>query len=164
VTVDAGYDLAYLLDLERIKRLKARYFRFLDEQNWAGWSDLFTEDARFDLHRHGQDERWAGRVVLSGRTEIVAYVSKRLQGVISVHHGHTPDIELDGPDRAHGSWAMSDYLEEPVVDGSRVRLLGHGYYFEDYRKEGDFWRIANLRLTRIRIDRFDDQIAIRRES
>jgi 3-phenylpropionate/cinnamic acid dioxygenase small subunit len=55
VTVDAGYDLAYLLDLERIKRLKARYFRFLDEQNWAGWGDLFTEDARFDLQRHGQD-------------------------------------------------------------------------------------------------------------
>jgi hypothetical protein len=117
-----------------------------------------------ELYRHGQDERWAGRVVLSGRSDIVAFVSKRMKGVISVHHGHMPDIELDGPDRAHGSWAMSDYLEEPVVDGRRVQMRGYGYYFEDYRKEGGSWRIANLRLTRIRIDRSDEQIAVRRES
>jgi len=39
------------LELEAIKRLKARYFRCMDTKDWEGWADVFTEDAslEFDL-------------------------------------------------------------------------------------------------------------------
>ncbi len=151
-------DVAYLLDLERIKQLKAHYFRFLDEQRWAEWGDLFTEDAVMELCRHGEDV-----LVITGREAIVAHVSGRLEGVVSVHHGHTPAIEIRGPDEAEGSWAMFDYLEEPVVQGKRVRINGYGYYLEQYRREGPRWRIARLRLTRIRIDRYEEIVAPRPE-
>ncbi|NKT12177.1 nuclear transport factor 2 family protein, partial [Rhodococcus hoagii] len=31
-------------------------------------------------------------------------------------------------------------------------LHGYGHYVEEYRKAGDDWRIASMRLTRLRTD------------
>lgn len=31
-------------DIEQIKQLKAKYFRFVDTKQWDAWGELFTED------------------------------------------------------------------------------------------------------------------------
>ena len=31
-------------ELEAIRQLKARYFRFMDTQQWESWSECFTSD------------------------------------------------------------------------------------------------------------------------
>ena len=36
-------------DIEAIRQLKARYFRFVDTKQWDRWGDLFTEDAVFHV-------------------------------------------------------------------------------------------------------------------
>jgi SnoaL-like domain len=68
-----------------------------------------------------------------------------------------PEIVLTGPTSARGIWAMEDYVEWP--EGSEVKeapeakgFRGYGHYEEEYRNEGGHWRIAFLRLTRLRID------------
>ena len=38
--------LRELRDIESIKQLKARYFRFMDTKQWDEWQWVFTEDAR----------------------------------------------------------------------------------------------------------------------
>ena len=138
-------DTGRLLAVEEIRRLKARYFRLLDTQQWDDWGDVFTADVVMDIPEAG--------TVTTGRDDVVRGVSSALAGAQTVHHGHMPEIELTGPDTARGIWAMEDYVEWPTgEDGARVGMRGYGHYREEYRREDDVWRIARLRLDRLRID------------
>ena len=123
---------------QQLCELKAKYFRFIDMKNWEDFADVFTADA---ILRNSE-------VTVTGRAEIVEYVMGRLDGAISVHHGHMPEIEING-DEAHGIWAMEDFIERR--DGTKFK--GYGHYFERYRFE-DKWRIAEIQLTRLRRDQF----------
>jgi hypothetical protein len=137
--------LQQLLDIEAIKQLKARYFRFLDSKQWGEWGMLFTEDCVLEHAEEG--------TVQHGRETIVATVSAALTGCRSCHHGHMPEIEITGEDTARGTWAMYDYLEwDPLDDGTRVGLQGYGHYREEYVRQDGGWRIARTRLERIRVD------------
>jgi hypothetical protein len=138
-----------LADLEQIKQLKSRYCRYVDLKHWERLRALFTEDARFE----GLGSAPTG----AGVEQFVSGISTRLADCVSIHHCHTPDIVFMDADRARGIWAMMDYLQwsNPVqireVPGA-VGFVGYGHYEEEYRRTGHGWRIALLRLTRLRID------------
>jgi ketosteroid isomerase-like protein len=133
-------------DIEAIKQLKARYFRYLDTKQWEQWGDVFTEDCEL-VNPQSRD------VPLRGREEIVGLISRNLENVVSVHHGHMPEIELLSDTEARGIWAMFDLLigvRHSREDAGEVRLEGFGHYIEHYRKEPDGrWRIARLQLMRL---------------
>jgi hypothetical protein len=134
-----------LLDIEEIKGLKARYFRFLDTQRWDDWALVFATDAVLEVPE--------ADVVTTGRDEIVRGVSHALAGARTVHHGHMPEIEITGPDTARGTWAMQDYVEwAPADGGERTGLVGYGHYHEEYVREDGAWRIARSHLARLRVD------------
>ncbi len=138
-------ELQQLLDLEEIKRLKARYFRAMDQKQWDEFAQVFARDAVMEVPEANMIQR--------GRDAIVKSVSGVLAGVRTVHHGHMPEIELTGPDTARGIWAMFDYVEWPASKtGARVGLQGFGHYREEYVREDGQWRIHRLRLERLRID------------
>ncbi len=138
-----------LLDIEAIKRLKARYFRTLDRQDWDGFASVFAADAVLDVPEAG--------LVRNGRDEIATSVGKALTGAQTVHHGHMPEIELTGPDTARGIWAMADYVEWPASEsGERVGFRGYGHYKEDYVREDGEWQIARTHLVRLRVDPLED--------
>jgi NAD(P)-dependent dehydrogenase (short-subunit alcohol dehydrogenase family) len=136
-----------LVEIEAIKRLKARYFRLVDTKRWDEWGDVFTENAVLD-HPANRPEP------IVGRAEIVETVSASLRDVITVHHGHMPEIELLDATHASGVWAMEDLLLTP--DGgsnSVVRYHGYGHYIERYVKGDDGrWRIAHLLLSRLHLE------------
>ncbi|MGH8985666.1 MAG: nuclear transport factor 2 family protein [Acidimicrobiia bacterium] len=137
--------LQRLLDIEDIKRLKARYFRALDHQDWGEFANVFALDAHLEVPEGNMSEH--------GRDAVVASVSGVLEGARTVHHGHMPEIELTGTDTARGVWAVSDYVEFPVAEGrDRVGLQGYGYYTEEYVREDGEWRIKRLHLSRLRVD------------
>ena len=132
-----------LVDIEEIKQLKARYFRFMDMKQWDAWADVFTEDC----HLLVEGSPGVNQTDITGRDKIVAFVSKVLRDEITTHHGHMPEIEITGPDTARAIWAMYDYLTGPIS------LKGYGHYHETYRRGADGrWRIATLDLRRIRVD------------
>ena len=134
---------ARLLEVEAIRQLKARYFRFLDGKRWSEWGDLFTEDAVLDTTDDAAD------AVVHGREAIVARVSQALEGALTVHHGHMPEIELTGEGRARAIWSMEDYLEFPG-DPPALIIHGRGHYHEEYLKGPDRrWRIHSLKLRRL---------------
>jgi uncharacterized protein (TIGR02246 family) len=137
--------LRQLLDIEDIKRLKARYFRTLDQKDWSAWGQVFATDVTMDVPE--------ADLVLQGRDAVVEFVSGALEGARTVHHGHTPEIELTGPDTARGIWAMFDYVEWPTTESDdRVGLHGYGHYVEEYAREDGEWHIARTRLDRLRVD------------
>lgn len=136
-----------LCDIEAIKQLKACYFRLLDTKQWGNWRALFTDDARFE----GTAQHY------SGPDEFVTGTSRRLEPARTIHHGHMPEIRLLAPGRARGIWAMSDWVEFPAPqpDGPTAGqhgFVGYGHYQEEYRKQNGLWKIAFLRLTRLRLD------------
>jgi uncharacterized protein (TIGR02246 family) len=137
--------LQRLIDIEEIKQLKARFFRVLDTQDWDGYGQVFSADAHMEVPE--------GNVSVDGRANIAAAVSGFLVNARTVHHGHTSEIEITGPDTARGIWAMFDYVEFPEAeDGSRNGLQGYGHYREEYVREDGQWRIKHLHLSRLRID------------
>jgi hypothetical protein len=141
-------DAQQWLELEAIKRLKARYFRCMDTKDWDGWREVFTEDAslEFDLAVSTLGRPGQPAPKLAGREAILAYVSKAFATNQTVHHGHMPELELLSDTRARGVWAMEDIVD----DGDRI-VHGYGHYHETYEKVGGEWRIATVHLTRIRM-------------
>jgi len=135
-----------LLAVERIKQLKARYFRTLDAKDWAGWGQVFTTDATLTVDTGAGPQGRSTEPAAVGRENIVAYVRGRIDPAITVHHGHMPEIEITSPTNARGVWSMEDIVETPERS-----MNGHGHYHETYRIEDGAWRIATLHLTRLRV-------------
>lgn len=127
-------------DIEAIKRLKARYFRFLDQKLWDDWGALFGRE--FTALYQGPHPD----IVFGSGAELVAMNRELLASAPTVHHGHTPDISLTGPDTASGCWAMYDRVE---MAGNAFE--GWGYYDELYRREDGEWKFHRIVLTRLKI-------------
>jgi hypothetical protein len=132
-------------DVEAIRQLKARYLRYIDEQRWAELGDVFTDNAVVAGADHPQ-----------GRQGIVAHIRDLLSGGRSVHHAELEALEFTGERTASAKWAMSDRVELPA-GSPHAGWSGSGGYHEDYVKDGDAWRIARLRLTRLRRDPLVDE-------
>ena len=133
-----------MTDYEEICSLKARYFRCMDEKDWDGYAAVFAPDAEMDTTQDGGG-------VTRGAQAIADFVRSAVDPVVTVHHGHMPEITITSPTTATGVWAMEDHLWWPE-GGPFAHLHGYGHYHETYEKIDGRWLIASLRLTRIRVD------------
>lgn len=128
-------------DVEAIKQLKARYFRLMDTKDWDGFGDVFAPDVEIDTSVDGGG-------VIRGRDEFVTFLRGVIGDVVTVHHGHMPEITVTSPTTATGIWALEDQLWWP--EGAPLRHMhGFGHYHETYEKTDTGWRIKTLRLTRL---------------
>jgi len=148
-----------LIAVEDIKKLKARYFRDLDTKDWDDLPSIFALDAAFDLRAvnsvrqlttgemmpplGGEDQ------IFRGRATIVAMIRSALEGLYTVHHGHTPEIEITGATTARGIWVLEDMLRKP---SGQLLFTGFGHYHETYENGGSGWEIKTSRLTRLYMD------------
>jgi SnoaL-like domain len=128
-------------DIEAIKQLKARYFRTMDTKDWDGMRRVFCDDVQIDTSGSGGS-------VITGADGFLNFLRGAIGDAVTVHHGHTPEIDLTSATTATGIWAMEDMLRWP--DGRE--LHGFGHYHETYSKVNDHWRIQSSRLTRLRMD------------
>ena len=126
-----------LEDIEAIKKLKARYCEYCDNQYDAdGLASLFTEDAI-----------WDGGEVL-GRNEGREAIRRFFQGSsqrlpFAIHHVMNPIIEVDG-DTGTGQW----YLFQPCTraDGNRAAWLAARYNETYVRLDGE-WKFQHMTIT-----------------
>ncbi|HPG28752.1 MAG TPA: nuclear transport factor 2 family protein [Myxococcota bacterium] len=134
-----------LVAIESIRQLKGRYFQLMDQKRWDEWAMVFCEDCTIDSTQDAAP-------LLHGRQAFLDFLPPLLEGVKTVHHGHTPVIEILGPDRARATWSMEDMLWFPP-GGDRHHLWGVGFYFEQYRRDPDGeWRILEMKLRRVRVE------------
>ncbi|MBV8463716.1 MAG: nuclear transport factor 2 family protein [Acidimicrobiales bacterium] len=141
--IDAGVDgmSGDVDDTAAICRLKARYFRTMDTKDWDGMRAVFTDDVVMDLTE-------AGGGVMAGADAFLAFLEETLDGAVTVHHGHMPEIELTSDVTATGIWALNDVVIWP----NGMRLDGYGHYHETYEKTAEGWRISSSKLTRLHAD------------
>lgn len=132
-------------DIEAIKQLKARYFRCMDIKDWDGMRQVFAQDVHVDTSGDGGG-------IQDDADDFMTMLRSNIEDVVTVHHGHMPEITLTSPTTATGIWAMEDHLWWP--EGSPLKHLhGYGHYHETYEKGADgTWRITSLKLTRLRVD------------
>ncbi len=134
--------------IERIKQLKARYFRCMDTKDWDGFQAVFAADATLDTTEEAPEVE-----VVHGAPNIRQFVEGMVGPVVTVHHGHMPEIEITSPTTARGIWAMQDFLQIP--EGSPLgmkSMTGWGHYTETYELVDGTWLIKTLVLTRLRRD------------
>lgn len=144
-------ELERMLIVNAVHQLKGRYFRTLDCKDWAGYEAVFAPDLVADM-RDASGQRDESQLIF-GAAAYVAGLAPALQGVITVHHGHSPEIDVLSATEATGIWAMEDKLWPGADSPLPFRFLhGYGHYHERYvRWEGD-WRISEIRLSRLHVE------------
>ncbi|MGH3411632.1 MAG: nuclear transport factor 2 family protein [Marmoricola sp.] len=119
-----------LEDVAQIKRLKYRYLRTLDLKRWDEFADCFVPEATGDYDG----------LVFDSREKLVAFMRENMgPGLISVHHVHHPEVDVDG-DTATGTWYLQDKV---ILPEAKFVLEGAAFYDDRYRRTPDGWRIVH---------------------
>lgn len=145
-----------LAAIEEIKRVKARYFRGVDTGDGDLVRSILAEQCELDYigcctdPKSGLDFMPAMNVVLRGRDKWVSDAFKKA-GIVSVHQGYNPDIEILSPNSARGTWAMTDRLYMPP-GAPFSAMIGYGYYHDTYMKEPSGWKLQTTRIERLRVE------------
>jgi hypothetical protein len=139
-----------LIAAEEIRQLKARYFRLLDTKQWDEFEALFAADATFDMRdaAGARDEK----ALLAGAPAIAAFVRDAVAGMVTVHHGHMPEIDVLSAHAARGTWAMADVLRWTTGGADDTQVLhGYGHYHDTYARVDGRWLIQSSRLSRLSV-------------
>jgi len=125
--------MSNLEEIEAIKQLKYKYFRCVDKRLWDELAECLTADA---VARYS-----GGKYAFNGRDQIIGFLKKGMtQTLLTMHHGHHPEIKLTGPNTARGIWALEDY----VIDLTRnTTLHGAAFYEDEYVKVNGEWKIKS---------------------
>ena len=138
--------LQTLIEIEAVKNLKARYFRMLDTKDWEGFKSVWEPQMEHEMVAEQQKHH-------GSRDDFVGFVSQALNGVVTVHHGQTPEIEITSPTTAKAIWPFVDRLKPgPDAIKGAPEMIGYGHYHETYLKSDAGWRIKTQLVTRLRLD------------
>ncbi len=120
-----------LADIESIKQLKYRYWRFVHTGQPEKVAGCFSEDAEFTIR--------PSTPPFKGREQIQQIFEGMVKaGGLTVPQGHNPEIEIIGSNRAVGLWQLDNIRFEG--DWSKGSRMGNGYV-EEYVKENGQWLI-----------------------
>lgn len=151
--------LERLIAIEEVRRVKARYWRGLDTEDWDLFASVFTTDVTVDFREAYNAEgsetafphKLRGEVIhgLDTWVEVVkrGRAARNQVGSVSMHHGHMPEIDILSPSTARAIWAMEDMVFWP----GKGTTHGFGYYHEAYEKIDGAWKIKHVRLQRLRV-------------
>ena len=128
-----------ITEIESIRQLKYRYFRYLDQKLWEPLKELFVPEAVSSYS--------GGKYAFKGRDAILEFLASSLgPTMITMHHGHHPEIQLTSESTATGIWA----LEDVVIDtANELTIRGAAYYRDEYVKLNGEWKIRSTGYERL---------------
>ena len=132
-----------MLDLENIeliKQMKARYFRYLDSVDYDGLATIFTDD--IFAHFKGGAYDFA----LDGWPQLLEFYKMAITPKkFGTHTGHHPEIDVNG-DEATGIWYLTDVFynleDKHVIRGSAI-------YSDEYIKVDGVWKVRKTGYKRL---------------
>ena len=128
-----------LYEIELIKKLKYRYMRVLDLNQWDELADCFTEDAGTDYD--------SGKYSFQGKKNIIDFLRQFMDRPTQItrHNAHHPEIDVTSDTIATGTW----YLQDMVIDlDANTTLRGAGFYHDEYEKVDGQWKIKHTGYVR----------------
>ncbi|MEU1535327.1 nuclear transport factor 2 family protein [Streptomyces fagopyri] len=129
-----------LADIEDIRQVKARYFRYLDSKQWSKLAALFSAHPTIDVG-----------VKYSSGKELAEKTAALLGDAPTAHQGFLPEIQVHG-NRATAIWAMEDYVSFPAGSSYKNGFHGYGEYRDAYQRIHGHWYISSTVLSRFRVD------------
>lgn len=143
---------------DEIRTLMARYVRYADEKRWDALAHLFTPDGTFTP----LDVAGKPVVHMANREDIARIIGTGVGAATAIHHLFSYEIMFETAQRATGIFAMEDLLVNPpggaLSEPSQSPLPsfrtmhGYGHYRATFVKENGEWAIAQLTLTRTKLD------------
>lgn len=140
--------LQELVEVEAIKQLKARYQRAVDTKDWDLMRSVLAPNAK-SVYSDGKHS-------FEGRDAIVEFLSdpKGLGNteIVSMHHAHTPEIELTSDTTAKGKWYLEDFVISALPSDWAPHgtvMHGTGIYIDDYVKIDGTWHLQETGYERI---------------
>ena len=123
-----------LAEIEAIKRLKYKYMRCLDQKRWDEMAECFVPEATASYG--------GGRYEYDSRDAILGFLRESMgaESFLSSHRVHHPEIDLLGPDRARGTWALEDVVIETRFE---ITIRGAAFYEDEYVKRDGAWKIRH---------------------
>ncbi|MDF2477128.1 nuclear transport factor 2 family protein [Sphingobacterium detergens] len=138
-----------LIAIVEIKKVMARYTRFVDTKQWNSFKELFDENA----HMLFEGEKGERLFEFNSPQEMVNVTAPVLEGARSAHHVHSPEIELLPEHRATAIWAMEDLINFAQREEIPYKKLhGFGHYHLELLKTEQGWKITRLQLKRTILD------------
>ncbi len=138
-----------LTAIVEIKNVMARYTRFVDTKQWDSFKELFDKNA----HMLFEGEKGERLFEFNSPEEMVNVTAPVLEGGRSVHHVHSPEIELLSEHRATAIWAMEDLINFAKREEIPYKKLhGFGHYHLELLKTEQGWKITRLQLIRTILD------------
>ena len=137
-----------LIDVEAIKKLKARYQRAVDTKDWDLMGSVLAPNARSVYSD--------GKYAFEGREAIVEFLANPNglgnEDIQSMHHAHTPEIDITSETTAKGKWYLEDFVltaipSEGAPNGTVMH--GTGIYIDEYVKIDGEWFIQETGYERI---------------
>jgi hypothetical protein len=129
-----------LQSLESIRALKYAYFRLLDTKRFTELGELLTTEVTTSYS--------SGELSFTGRQAVVDFLVESLgpAEIVTMHHGHHPEIALHGPDQATGTWYLEDRV---IVPGADFEIHGTAIYSDRYRRVDGAWLIDHTGYERV---------------
>jgi hypothetical protein len=125
----------WLMDIEQLKQLKARYAAACDADYAPdALAELFTEDAIWDGGFMGHASTREGiRAFFANASNLVSF---------AVHGISNPILEIDG-DRATGRW----YLHQPMaMKGTELAYWFCAQYEDEYVRTEQGWKFQHVKV------------------
>ena len=123
--------LQYLSDYVAIRQLNARYNRYADQADGTSYSNLFTEDAEFNI---------VGEGTYVGREQIAARCNAT---TTAVHITTEPELDISG-DTAQQRVRMLTVLQDGK--GTRNEFVASGWYIDELKRIEGSWRYYRRRV------------------
>ena len=129
------HELQLLEDESDIEILQKTYGYYVDKNLWEQISELFTDDGTLEI---------GGRGIFSGKARVLEYLQWLGEPVHGRLYDHTQlqpvvHVSPDGT-TAKGRWRALVF----GGDYERSSILGDVIYENEYRKEGEVWKISKL--------------------
>ena len=118
-------EFQYLSDYVAIRQLNAKYNRYADLADGASYSNLFTEDAEFNI---------TGEGIYIGREQIAARCNAT---TTAVHVTTEPELDING-DTAKQRVRMLTITQDGK--GTRNEFVASGWYNDELIRTEEGWR------------------------
>jgi hypothetical protein len=129
-----------LVEIEKIKRVKYRYYRLLDLKRFDEIPNCFTPDIQLVAA--------AGKHVIVGIDNLVGMLRSHLsdQRILTFHRIGQGEVDITSRDTATATWGQDD-ISISLVDDIIIR--GAMYYEDQFRKVDGQWLISHSKYSRI---------------
>ena len=135
-------------DAVAIQSIMSAYCRYVDTKQWEQLRDVIADNAPLEF----QDVDGKTLYLFNGAPDLIKACKDGIATPVTVHHLHNPEISFSDDQHAAAIWAMEDrfYAKDDAGKSNRI-FHGYGHYHVTFTNDSGNWKIASLKLTRVRL-------------